>query len=180
MLNNPQRWRCHTLSNQSHGVFPILVFSPRCNINMSFFFYLKPMISCSIPSDHRENVILPPYRNFIVSRLLTRFFSSLFPLYQLTPSPFNCSSEVMFSRPLIFPFGLPPADPNFPSLLLSVFLHKAQWRGRKNQASRILLHGLHGNLSGPVALLGFCSLPCRLSCIFPCLALVEELPRCIK
>lgn len=50
------------------------------------------------------------------------FLKTLFGL--ANPSPFNSSSEVMFSRPLIFLFGLPPADPNFPPVFLSVFLYK--------------------------------------------------------
>lgn len=35
---------------------PILVFSPRSNINLPFFPHLKPMISRFTPGDHRENV----------------------------------------------------------------------------------------------------------------------------
>lgn len=131
-------------------------------------------------SPQRKCYSVSPCRNLVVSRLFNQIFLKPVSFTLANPSPFNCSSEVMFSRPLIFPFGLPPADTNFPPLLLSVFLLKVQWRGRKNQASRILLHGLHGNLLGSAALLGFCSLPCHLSCVFSCLALVEELPRCVK
>lgn len=95
-------------------------------------------------------------------------------------SPFNRSSEVMFSRPLIFLFGLSPADPNFPlSFFLSFFI---KYNGGKERIRLSVFSstGLHGNLSGSVALLGLCSLRCHLFCVFSCLALVEELPRCIK
>jgi len=96
------------------------------------------------------------------------------------PNPFNRSSKVMFSRPLILLIGLPPADPNFPLSFFLSFFVKYNRGEERTRLSIFSSAGLHGNLSGSVALPGFCSLRCHLFCLFSCLALVEELPRCIK
>lgn len=86
----------------------------------------------------------------------------------------------MFSRPLIFLFGLPPAEPNFPLSFFLVFFINCNGGEERTRLSTFSSAGLHGSLLGSVVLLGFCSLHCHLFSVFSCLALVEELPRCIK
>lgn len=55
------------------------------------------------------------------------------------PRPFNHSSEVMFSGPLIL--GFLQLTQTFPPILfLSVFLYKVKQRGEKGQAECTLLH----------------------------------------
>lgn len=139
---------------------------------------MKPMTSCFILSYHRENVILSLQKLGSLKAVTHPFLKPLF-FGLANPSVFKCSSEVTFSRPLIFLFGLPPADPNLP---LSFFLSFMKHNGGE-ETTRLSIFsssGLHENLLGSVALLGFCSLCCCLFCVFSCLLLVEELLQCVK
>ena len=47
----------HSKQSVPWRFFFLFLFFPRSNINLPFS-HLKPMISCFIPSDHRENGIL--------------------------------------------------------------------------------------------------------------------------
>lgn len=85
----------------------------------------------------------------------------------------------MFSGPLIWGFfQLNQAFP--PTLFFLSFFIKYNRGERRARLSVFSSTGLHGNLLGSVVLLGCCSLCCHLFLVFSCLALVKDLPRCIK
>lgn len=91
------------------------------------------------------------------------------PLYfgLVNPSPFNHSSEVMFSEPLTLGFlQLTKTFPQ-PAFFLSFFM-KSNRGEKRARLSGFCSTGLRGNLLGHLFL------------VFSCLALVKELPRCIK
>lgn len=159
--------------------FFMFLFFPRSNINLPFSIW-NPRFHVSFLVTTEKMLFCPSLQKLGSLKAVNQIL--LKPLFfgLANPTPFNHSSEVMFTRPLIFLFGLTTADPNFPlSFFLSVFI-KYNGGEERTRVSVFSSAALHGNLSGSVALLGFCSLCCHLFCVFSCLALVEELPQCIK